>query len=131
MNRLIVAMIAGICLATMSAWALALRRPIETLYISATGSSATGQVQDWWLDPRVEYAWTRENVAGREIVRILNGASSEVVVLTAAWSFMRRCVRNLMGRCRRCGYRLEGLEASKCPECGASIARESCAEPCR
>lgn len=69
---------------------------------------------------RNEWAWGR--LAGTTLLTIATGS---LYIYAARW-FTRR--KPLIGACDECGYSLEGLTSTTCPECGAAIHRTPPAE---
>ena len=49
---------------------------------------------------------------------------SPIFLLSLAFSEIRRFYRYKSGRCRECGYSLQGLPRPRCPECGTEVDSE-------
>lgn len=60
------------------------------------------------------------------IVRLIQNVSIAYLFVLTGFLLLthwRQCVRRQSNRCSACGYRLVGLNSTKCPECGHGIGR--------
>jgi hypothetical protein len=64
---------------------------------------------------------TSSSVATRAASALVYGFPTTSISLLAIGFLMRRAARNTpVGRCRSCGYSLQGIPEPRCPECGVS-----------
>ena len=76
---------------------------------------------DWWNAPLASHARHVQYSSTAMIWDLPFVYSIPVLLGGSAWVLMRRRHDYPLGCCQSCGYSLEDLTASTCPECGATI----------